>query len=278
MTVISESNIDYSPKRDPQRQFDFYSPPAPTRSIVVFVHGGAWRAEDKADHAALAQSLCKHTQLAVAVPNYRLTPSNPQAGDDVFRHPGHAEDLLHFLEFLIQWPGPDGITGVGGGTRRLYLIGHSCSAHMLASIFLDSSKVTPSLGPSATLLEAVKAIVMSEGIYDIPLLLSSFPAYLGWFIANTFGQHDSYDQFSTTHLPLRSSDIRWYIIHSKDDTLVDEIQSQKMYDRLHTLLGSKAAEGVSKNMDQITGDHNAIFKGDAYVRTVGDYITRMDSN
>ncbi|KAG5727651.1 putative kynurenine formamidase [Termitomyces sp. T112] len=265
---------------DQLRQLDLYLPsdavPAEPRPLLVFVHGGAWRSEDKRDYRNLARNLAAATRLPVAVPNYRLTPQDP-SDDDHFRHPAHAEDALNALRFLTTWPGPPG-AGVLYDPHCLYLIGHSCSTHMLSSIFLDSSSISPSLTPPPHLLQAVKTIIMSEGIYDLDLLLSSFPAYHAWFIRPTFGQHDSYTAYSTTKLPLLGTHIQWLIIHSKGDTLVDVLQSEAMYQHLCSLYGDHAATQVHRNTDHLDGEHNDILQGLDYVDIIKDFIAKLNTN
>ncbi|KAL0947013.1 hypothetical protein HGRIS_013157 [Hohenbuehelia grisea] len=266
-------NIPYVQSSElPTHQFDIYVPnvdnPA-ARPLICFIHGGAWRAEDKAHHAEFARKLCTLTSCAVAVPNYRLTPNNPAEDEDVFRHPGHAEDALSFLSFAIAW---DGTPGLGRlyDSAQIFVIGHSCSAHMLASIFLDSSAATPSLSPSPSLLASVQAIILSEGIYDLDMLLVRFPAYREWFILNAFGNLDAYEPFSVTHLPLRSSTPRWHLIHSRMDSLVDIPQTEAMFAHLTSLVHDPSK--VTKDLDSITEEHNDMLKGDNYIRVVGNYI------
>ncbi|KAJ7285943.1 hypothetical protein C8J57DRAFT_1286321, partial [Mycena rebaudengoi] len=48
---------------------------------------------------------------------------------------------------------------LGPQGQAIYLIGHSCGAYMLPSVFLDSSAV--SLTPPPAVLQAVKGIAMS---------------------------------------------------------------------------------------------------------------------
>ncbi|KAH9934638.1 Alpha/Beta hydrolase protein [Fomitopsis serialis] len=228
---------------NPLQEFDLYVPerrntldtrPPP---LICFVHGGAWRSEDKAEHAGLARRLAAHTNFPVAVSNYRLTTASTP-----IRHPAHAEDLLAFLHFLLTWSGPHTSTPTPPyDPTRLYLIGHSCSAHMLTSIFLqpldpasDSASRSPtpsrspspppspvptpdSLIPSPALLAATRAVIMSEGIYDIDGLLVTYPAYKTWFIAPTFGRLRSYAPWNTASYRSRpgAEHLNWLILHSK---------------------------------------------------------------
>ena len=219
--------------------------------------------EDKLEHAQLARNLAIATSYPVAVPNYRLSP---RTGDPVFIHPAHAQDLLQFLNFILSHPSPAFDSG------NLTLIGHSCSAHMLTSIFLDSYAITPSLSPSSELLHSVKAIVMSEGIYDLDMFMTSFPETREWFIQRAFGITESYSHFSVLTYPTRpSSSISWLLLHSKGDTLVNQIQSDAMYDHLFQL----CPQNVFRNVDYLTEDHNDIPRSDRYVELISQFTARI---
>ena len=217
----------------------------------------------------------------MAVPNYRLTQTAPDnnSNSNVVQHPAHAQDILQLLTFLLSWSGPGpGPQGHGiYDPNRIYLLGHSCSAHMLACILLDSAE--SALVPSAALLQAVRGVVFSEGIYDIDTLLKSFPDYRHWFISETFGSLPTYDRYSTTRMALRggAEHIRWMILHSKGDTLVDILQSQAIYDHLRSLYdGSLQGSGqIAKNWDDLEGGHDEILQSVKYIQIVGDFISSI---
>jgi hypothetical protein len=145
---------------------------------------------------------------------------------------------------------------------------------MLASIFLDTSSVTPSLTPPSELSRAVQAIVMSEGIYDLDLLLASFPAYRTFFVEHAFGAQMSYSEYAVTTAPLRTPEpgARWLILHSKGDTLVDVLQSVAMHDHLVQLHANTSTQRVYRNTSELDGEHNAILRGEHYIRIVGTFI------
>ncbi|KAK0459631.1 Alpha/Beta hydrolase protein [Desarmillaria tabescens] len=262
---------------DPFRQFDLYfsrsnGGPFP---LICFIHGGAWRSEDKSDHSVLAERLVAFTGFPVIIPNYRLTPKE-STENSRFQHPGHAEDVLQLLDFLMSWEGPTTVGHVYD-PHNIYIMGHSCGAHMLASIFLDSSFITPTITPSPQILNSVHCIIMSEGIYDIDTLITRFPSYRTWFIEAAFGGKPSYSDYSVTHLTLRTKSIRWFVIHSKGDSLVDTAQSEIMYQHLHELYGTSAGF-VTMDVDRLHADHNAILEGDAFVELVGQYILKDRSS
>ncbi|KAJ7903407.1 Alpha/Beta hydrolase protein [Mycena olivaceomarginata] len=220
-------DLSYIPgTNDSLRSFDLHVPSLHTARespMIIFVHGGAWRSSQRGQVPipALARNLAEASNAPVLVPNYRLTPS---------------KDILHFLDFITSdaWPGVPELKFTPTGTR-LYLLGHSAGAHILSSIFLDSSAAFPSLTPPPAVLKAARGIVMTEGIYDIDLLLAKFPDYRQWFIAA---------DASTTGLALREGspeNLRWLVIHSKGDTLVDQPQSDAIVAHLGTLYGGGAA-------------------------------------
>jgi hypothetical protein len=148
---------------------------------------------------------------------------------------------------------------------------------MLACILLDSAE--PALVPSATLLRAVRGVVFSEGIYDIDTLLKSFPNYRDWFIRETFGSLSTYDRYSVTRMALRDGarHIRWMIIHSKGDRLVDILQSQAIYDHLQSIYdgGVQGGGQVAKIWDDLEDDHNEILQSGKYIQIVGDFISSI---
>lgn len=116
---------------------------------------------------------------------------------------------------------------------------------------------------------------MSEGIYDVDLLLKSFPTYREWFIADTFGDLDTYAAVNTSAYQIRESgqNTRWLVVHSKGDTLVDEVQSQSMVAQLKTFefAASGDAAFVESHFD-LTSDHNDVLLEDRYHEVVGRFI------
>ncbi len=115
----------------------------------------------------------------------------------------HARDILDFLNFIRGHPGLD--------TDNLVLIGHSCSAHMIASIAMNSAE--PALVPDPAILSAIKAIVCSEGIFDLDALLTTFPGYREYFVAAAFGDNTDYAKYNAAGWPLREgAQIEWLLL------------------------------------------------------------------
>ncbi|KAH8117333.1 alpha/beta-hydrolase [Phellopilus nigrolimitatus] len=235
--------------------------------------------EDKAEHAALAARLARRTGCPVAVPNYRLTPRAPTP-DSALRHPAHAADVLRALSFLVSWADPPAPAAYD--RARLVLAAHSCGAHILACLFLDSSARTPELAPPRALLAATRGIALSEGIYDLDRLLARFPAYRAWFVANAFGDAPTYAPYDVTRYPLRAGaeHIRWLIVHSPADELVDMAQSEAFFEHLRALALASGAHGdtVQKDWSTITAAHNEMLRTAQYSDLVGSFVDSFHSH
>jgi hypothetical protein len=116
--------------------------------LSVAWHNECPSREDKSGYSELANKLANITGCCVSVPNYRLTsPALP------IRHPAHAADILQYLVHAVS------NSNETYDPSRLYLIGHSCSTHMISSIVLDSSHNNPSLSPPQDVLDAIRGLM-----------------------------------------------------------------------------------------------------------------------
>ncbi|KAL1745636.1 Alpha/Beta hydrolase protein [Schizophyllum fasciatum] len=279
MEIFRLQELPYAGEDDTQRSYDLYFPlderqflpekPSADPPVIIFVHGGAWRSEDKGDHRPLAEELVRRTRACVAVPNYRLSPRTPP-----LHHPTHAADLLTFLAYLYNV----GYQTARGTLRRTrwYLVGHSCSAHMIASIVLDSSAATPSLAPPAGMLAAVRGVVFSEGIYDLDALLKKWPEYGKWFIHDAFGEKTDYSAFSVAKYPARKSDIRWLLLHSSGDELVDLGQTEIMGTHLRAIHEGEL-DAVTTDTNVLTDKHDDVLKNEYYLSKVSQFVLDLDN-
>jgi acetyl esterase/lipase len=91
--------------------------------IVVFVHGGAWRGGDKANHDTKAQRFVAEGFVFASI-NYRLHPA-VEVG-------AQAQDVAH----AVSWVARNADT-FGGDGERVFLIGHSAGAHLAALVAAD---------------------------------------------------------------------------------------------------------------------------------------------
>ncbi|KAI9315102.1 Alpha/Beta hydrolase protein, partial [Dichotomocladium elegans] len=202
-------------------ELDLYIPEGAwaTSPLVVFVHGGAWRSEDKADHAPLANALAAKG-YPVAVPNYRQVEGQPPS----VQHPMHIEDILEAVLYLAQTFQSDAYD-----PSAIYLVGHSAGGHIVSSLMLDTNF-------AAKLQPHVRGVITAAGIHDIPLILKMYPDYLD-FIAQAFGQDRTCyaDASPVTKSPDNEKTPPFLVINSLEDKLIDVNQGKALVDHLQSV-------------------------------------------
>ena len=139
----------------PQRR-GVSAPPAP---VLVYLHGGYWRALDKRDQSFVATPFVQAGALVV-LPNYALAP---------------AVSIQHIVMQMVQalaWVRRN-IAAHGGDPDRVVVAGHSAGGHLASLLLLcDWSAVAPDL--PAHWLQAALSI---SGLYDLePLRHAPFLA------------------------------------------------------------------------------------------------------
>ncbi len=99
-------------------KMDIFPAQGRSRALLMFIHGGYWRALDKKDHSFLAAELVKRG-VTVAVPNYALCPA--VAIEDIVRQ------ILQACAWLYRNGGH-----FGAPYGSLYVSGHSAGGHLTA--------------------------------------------------------------------------------------------------------------------------------------------------
>ena len=136
-----------------RNRFDLFRPEGPPKGLVVFVHGGFWKALDKSFWSHLARGPVERG-YAVAMPSYTLCPSVRIA--DITREVGAA---VARAAAMVEGP--------------LFLTGHSAGGHL----------VTRMISSTSPLPENVRArishTVSISGLHDLrPLMKAAMNAEL----------------------------------------------------------------------------------------------------
>jgi acetyl esterase/lipase len=114
--------IAYGPHR--LQRLDVYPRPGlKDAPVLVFVHGGGWSFGDKRAVNALPGYAERHGFLLVSV-DYRLTPEVTARGC--------AEDVAAAVAWTLTDAGR-----YGGDPKRVFLVGHSAGAHLVALVGVD---------------------------------------------------------------------------------------------------------------------------------------------
>lgn len=126
--------------KDPKQSLNVYRTDAEAKSlpvpVVIWVHGGGWRNGDKDNRAGmnLCQTWAKSGCVVVGL-DYRLTPA--------VVHPAHIEDVAAGIAWVHG-----NIARYGGDPQRVFLLGHSAGAHLVALVatapsYLKAHDLTP---------------------------------------------------------------------------------------------------------------------------------------
>ncbi|SPO20687.1 related to Serine protease [Ustilago trichophora] len=210
---------------DPEQKLDLYLPSTTASSLIIFIHGGAWRTGSRNDHADLANYLCGKGK-AVAVLDYRLSVKDKNTGLPKVIHPVHAEDVnaaLLFLHGRIDVPKKDWV-----------VVGHSIGAWLTLAAIIDgipregnSQYPAPMPLPNSAARDCIKTCVLVDGIFSVSKMLKEYPDYEG-FVAQAFLPQpgpSSYDVVSCETWPLALEGKNLHVWHSRDDELLSFKQS-----------------------------------------------------
>jgi arylformamidase len=148
----------------------YTTPELKNAPVMIYVHGGGWAEGDKGNVSSKPGFFLQNNVVFVSV-NYRLSPR-------AF-WPSHIEDVAQ----AIAWV-KNNIARYGGNPARLYLMGHSAGAHLVALVATDGSY----LGRHRVELSNLKAIVLLDSAaYDIPAIAASNGGRLGEAYRDVFG-------------------------------------------------------------------------------------------
>jgi acetyl esterase/lipase len=118
-----QSGVAYG--EDPRQRLDVYKPVPQLDSspIVVFFYGGSWKGGERGDYRFVANALTSRGYIAV-LPDYRVYPEH--------LFPDFVEDGAEAVRWALEHAAE-----LGGDLKRVYLMGHSAGAHIVAMLTLD---------------------------------------------------------------------------------------------------------------------------------------------
>ncbi|MBE70580.1 MAG: alpha/beta hydrolase [Thalassospira sp.] len=160
----NRARLDIAYGNAPREKYDLFLPAGTPKGLVVFVHGGYWKAFDKSSWSHLANGAVTKG-WAVCMPSYTLAPDARLS--DITRQIGAA--ITHAAD---QIAGPLRITG------------HSAGGHLVSRMVSHTSPL------SSSILARIENTVSISGLHDLrPLLRTSMNDTLGLDAAEA--EHES---------------------------------------------------------------------------------------
>lgn len=212
---------------DPMQKVIVWGPEgeaAGKRPVILFVHGGSWRAGDPEDYSFVGRAFVPEG-FVVVLAGYRLVPGG--------EYPAMIEDTAA----AIRWT-RDNIARFGGDPGRIVLAGHSAGAYNVAMAALERQWLAEEGVPQ----DAVAGVVGLAGPYDFyPFDSDSSKAALGAAPEPEATQ-------PVTHA--RGDAPPFLLVHGEADSLVKIRNSRELARRL------EAAGGAARTLVLPGANHN----------------------
>jgi arylformamidase len=133
----------------PNETVDVFPSAAPNAPVLIYIHGGYWRALDKSDCSFVAPSFVADGAMVV-IPNYALCPAVS------------VEDIALQMVKAVVWTRHHAAAH-GGNPERLAIVGHSVGAHLAAMLLSCRWKQVDEALP----LQPLAGALAISGVYDL---------------------------------------------------------------------------------------------------------------
>ncbi|HLH91454.1 MAG TPA: alpha/beta hydrolase [Xanthobacteraceae bacterium] len=146
----------------PHEMLDLYVTAKPDAPVMVFIHGGAWRAGNAADNAEAADLFVNAGAHYVVLDFINVI----EAGGSLF-------PMVEQVRRGVAWV-YNNAKSFGGDPNRLYISGRSSGSHLGGVVLITDWAKDFGLPP-----DVVKGALLSSGMYDLePVRLSKRGAYV----------------------------------------------------------------------------------------------------
>lgn len=151
--------LDIAYGSDPGERLDVFPTAAPRAPVLVYIHGGYWRALDKSDASFIAPPFVAAGALVV-VPNYALCPASSIA------------EVVRQQRAALAWVWRHAAAH-GGDPARIVVAGHSAGGHLAAMMLATDWAVFGAALPPGL----VQGALSLSGVFELePLRHAPFLA------------------------------------------------------------------------------------------------------
>lgn len=138
---------------------DLFPAAAPDAPVLIYIHGGFWRALDKRDHSFVAEPFVA-AGASVILPNYALVPYASIA------------QIVQQMVKAVAWVWREA-EALGVDRRRIALAGHSAGGHLAAMLLACDWRAVERRMPA----QPLRGALALSGIYELePLRHAPFLA------------------------------------------------------------------------------------------------------
>ena len=148
--------LDIPYGRTPSEKLDIFPAARAGSPVLFFIHGGYWRAFDKADHSFVAPPFVAEG-VCVVLPNYALCPAVT------------ISDIVRQIADALAWTWQN-ITLYGGDPGRITVAGHSAGGHLTAMMLTQDWRARHLPTNPARNALAVSGLFDLESVMRTPFL------------------------------------------------------------------------------------------------------------
>ncbi len=169
-----QRGIPYAEPKNERQMLDVYAPATGKNlPVVVWIHGGGWRAGDKSSVLKKPQAFVDKGYVFVAT-NHRFIPNVT------------VKEMTGDIAKAIRWV-HDHAKEYGGDPRSIFVMGHSAGAHLAALVCIDDRYLKAEGLP----LSIIKGCVpVDVSVYDIPKRLKDGGSVATATFTKTFGEKE----------------------------------------------------------------------------------------
>ena len=147
------NDIAYGP--DPMQKLDIYRAKGESQALLIYIHGGYWRALDKSIQSFVAPPFVERG-VTVASVNYALCPTV------------HVQDIVLQVLQACAWLYRNG-PNFGAPRDRLFVSGHSAGGHLTA---IALAALWPKFSPDLP-GKVVQGGLSISGVYDVEPVMNT---------------------------------------------------------------------------------------------------------
>ncbi len=235
-------DVSYLKDSLPKHRLDLFRPKQTKAPVLIFVHGGGWIEGDKAlaigdvDVYGNIGRFYASQGILTAIINYRLLNLSEPPGDRSLT----LDDQLSDVASSVAWLHQNAKT-FGGDPNKIFLMGHSAGAQLVAHLALRPDLLNQKGLPSDVIKGAILASAAGLDLKQVPLeAMGKKPNYYTRRLADTRVPtdwrerhspinyiHKGAPPFLLMYAGGESSDLKIQIDHFHEALLAQSVSSQK---------------------------------------------------